>query len=512
MGEVIEVSGDRGSGTDSSIGFDFTTLGKLLPTLQGGDQESIQRSYPLQNPYDRTSPVTPLAGADRLPGEVSRFLDQLHRGDFKRRDANDRVNIFEKTDENGDNMISWGEFQKEVQGHQSKTDAETLALWNRYKPVTAASMSAETFQKLAGTGFAVADLQGKSLSANENTRTDTTGSVSVICPINLGYWGGLVRCPKNRPVVGARLKFNFVKKQADNTDNSVDKTALNAVELRCGEPLTEAPAGPLPSITATTTPPSAAASAPINSDVAKTLPATDTVTTTIDPKLNPGQNGVPNPYTTGLVQKETALERATSALEANVHLGEHMMMEQGEGVITTITEKSSDGTRMRDFIVLKSAEGKDGIWSEWNDCPSHGEVRGFRSRMSVFEPERDNSALNDLAFICDKSVSSTDVPKDLILRFGSYTDNAADLDPNGAGKTVFTDLEETNLKPYPAGELPTIADPKTDSLQTAEGGWSRSLGCGGNRFVCGFQTRLLERASDNMGLTDLKLFCCKFVQ
>jgi len=230
-----------------------TTLGKLLPTLQGGDQESIQRSYPLQNPYDRTSPVTPLAGADRLPGEVSRFLDQLHRGDFKRRDANDRVNIFEKTDENGDNMISWGEFQKEVQGHQSKTDAETLALWNRYKPVTAASMSAETFQKLAGTGFAVADLQGKSLSANENTRTDTTGSVSVICPINLGYWGGLVRCPKNRPVVGARLKFNFVKKQADNTDNSVDKTALNAVELRCGEPLTEAPAGPLPSITATTT-------------------------------------------------------------------------------------------------------------------------------------------------------------------------------------------------------------------------------------------------------------------
>lgn len=152
-----------------------------------------------------------------------------------------------------------------------------------------------------------------------------------------------------------------------------------------------------------------------------------------------------------------------------------MPLEEGadNSALNAIGLKCDDGTE------ITSAEGADGTWSDWGECPEGEFVYGFRARAQGYDKSVDNTGVNDLMFQC----RSKDMTSMKEVRFGD-PQTLAGMDRNAV-----------------------IANGATSS----EGGWSGESTCGNHGLNCGIQVRLrVEQGEegDDMGITDLRFFCC----
>eukprot|EP00401_Gymnodinium_catenatum_P007107 CAMPEP_0117584030 /NCGR_PEP_ID=MMETSP0784-20121206/67359_1 /TAXON_ID=39447 /ORGANISM="" /LENGTH=308 /DNA_ID=CAMNT_0005384813 /DNA_START=46 /DNA_END=969 /DNA_ORIENTATION=+ len=121
--------------------------------------------------------------------------------------------------------------------------------------------------------------------------------------------------------------------------------------------------------------------------------------------------------------------------------------------------------------VINSTEGPDGEWSGWLDCPAGHVIYGVRLRSQILEPGRDNSGINDLEFMCRAAAA-----------------------PYAEQPTPPRTMEELRFAGGPT-----------------QGGWSPHFACSNaGSAVCGAQVRLRidQDEGDDMGVTDMRLFCC----
>ncbi|CAD7945858.1 unnamed protein product [Amoebophrya sp. A25] len=157
------------------------------------------------------------------------------------------------------------------------------------------------------------------------------------------------------------------------------------------------------------------------------------------------------------------------------------------------------GCNDADGTLLQSASGKEGVWSEWNTCPAGMVVSGFRGRNMIYSPHvADNSALNDVGLICR---SQLDASMTIEMRFGEK--------PEGSS---------VQYAPFASGE---------EVPQVSEGGWSNQSLCrsvaatnefaegaskGPHEAICGVQTRVGSLEADNLGVTDVRFYCCDLLK
>lgn len=187
--------------------------------LRGGrySVEPAAANYPLVAPADRL-PRGPFAvsSADSLPENIGRYMDQLHERNVVRAQELRFGRALNRTDTDGDGVVSPEEFAAELQGRQNKTDTEASRLWDKYHTSSTTSMSGEEFRRLSLAGF---DLGGIA-------RNDVSSVMPVGSPVDRGFWGAGAVCPSDKYVTAARLKVQTIVVGRDNT-------GLNRVELRC---------------------------------------------------------------------------------------------------------------------------------------------------------------------------------------------------------------------------------------------------------------------------------------
>jgi len=148
-----------------------------------------------------------------------------------------------------------------------------------------------------------------------------------------------------------------------------------------------------------------------------------------------------------------------------------------------LTALNAVGLRCEDGTELSTVEGPDGSWTEWAECPTNQYIHAFKLRNMIYKISMDNSAVNDMIFLCEDQVTGNTTE----LRFG-----VADTGESGVVVAAFN-----------GGKMPT------------DGGWGLEKTCGAldqgsAGFVCGAQARLRTDTggSDDMGITDLRVFCC----
>lgn len=181
----------------------------------------------------RTGLDLPIAPQDRLPGNVARYLDQVHGREEDRQEAIRLKAIFDRADANMDGSLSREEFDGELEGRQNKTTEEVERLWGKFhlsdgggtsQGEGTTGMGEEEFSRLAKTGFDLGGLAGR----EGNEFKGVTSVLTLPNAPRLGFWGSGARCPQSTFVTGARLKVMPISGSEDNT-------ALNAVELRCSD-------------------------------------------------------------------------------------------------------------------------------------------------------------------------------------------------------------------------------------------------------------------------------------
>ncbi|CAJ1343038.1 unnamed protein product [Effrenium voratum] len=116
--------------------------------------------------------------------------------------------------------------------------------------------------------------------------------------------------------------------------------------------------------------------------------------------------------------------------------------------------------RCSDGSEVSTAEGPDGDWSNWTQCPEGQAVYGFRSQGRSSRRGLDNAGIMGLEFSCRRS-----------------------------------DLSEVSKLSFSGSFSYEVA-------------WSRELRCEPGAAVCGAQANVVKDAADSMGVADLRVYCC----
>lgn len=148
-------------------------------------------------------------------------------------------------------------------------------------------------------------------------------------------------------------------------------------------------------------------------------------------------------------------------------LAEH----QDDTALNAVGLRCSDGTE------VNTVEGPNGGWTEWAMCPEGQWVFSARARSHPYKKGQDNTALATLELGCRRP----DLGAMARLRFVAE-------EPKKERKNVVT-----GVGPVAEG-----------------GGWTKEFMCGSKAAVCGAQAHVVrdQGAGDDMGLADLRLYCC----
>jgi len=147
---------------------------------------------------------------------------------------------------------------------------------------------------------------------------------------------------------------------------------------------------------------------------------------------------------------------------------------------------------------IATAEGADGAWTEYAQCPEGEEIYALSVRIQPYRLGQDNTGINDLMFKCRSNGHS----KTATLMFGEKTPPQAQQEGYVFVNGNYVKRSETTADDQKvvvgAGKVAT------------DGGWSSELTCGTNGALCGAQGRLFNPNSDEdkMGVTDFRFFCC----
>eukprot|EP00929_Paragymnodinium_shiwhaense_P013716 TRINITY_DN121564_c0_g1_i1.p1 TRINITY_DN121564_c0_g1~~TRINITY_DN121564_c0_g1_i1.p1 ORF type:complete len:555 (-),score=90.21 TRINITY_DN121564_c0_g1_i1:76-1740(-) len=178
---------------------------------------------------------------------------------------------------------------------------------------------------------------------------------------------------------------------------------------------------------------------------------------------------------------------------------------------------------------VSSSEGPDGSWSSPQNCPDGQVVLGVSVRGMALTLGVDNSGINDLQFVCGVPVSATDREMSPASRLWAAASPHNTL-VNSAAKRLSNNLAHSFAGPH-ASHLPDIslkkavtnaADPNAAANKRlvfpggpTEGGFMLDLMCPIGDAICGTQVRLRTdqgEEGDDMGVTDVRFYCCKAVQ
>mmetsp|Transcript_96859 Transcript_96859/g.172383 ORF Transcript_96859/g.172383 Transcript_96859/m.172383 type:complete len:524 (-) Transcript_96859:49-1620(-) len=116
---------------------------------------------------------------------------------------------------------------------------------------------------------------------------------------------------------------------------------------------------------------------------------------------------------------------------------------------------------------VSTAEGLDGIWTPWRDCPEGQAVYSFRAQGSPPARGFDDAGMVNVEFSCRKP-----------------------------------DLSDLSKLSFPG------AKPSKEDVPASQGGWSKELQCGPREAVCGAQANVVKEGEDKMGVADLRVYCC----
>lgn len=124
----------------------------------------------------------------------------------------------------------------------------------------------------------------------------------------------------------------------------------------------------------------------------------------------------------------------------------------------------------------ETAEGPDGEWSAWADCPEGQQVFSVRVRTHGYSPGQDNTGINDLEVGC----RSSDLSAHSCIRFGHKL---------RASKNVVV----------------------AESPVARGGGWMQKMRCSPAAAMCGIRANVVRdqgEGGDNLGIANLKVYCC----
>lgn len=179
---------------------------------------------------------------------------------------------------------------------------------------------------------------------------------------------------------------------------------------------------------------------------------------------------------------------------------------------------------------ITSAQGQEGQWTAWHDCPAGSAIDAMHVRMLPYDAQMDNLGITDLVFDCRKVAADS----------GGLHEFGGNLTTGCLSETGKTDSKGKSCAQYTRADQCGAADDadftsssmccicgggtNTDPsipVDTRDlGGWDMPQKCGldkdGNQqFFCAVQTRVLAgqvtSTRDNMGLTQLDLQCCSAI-
>lgn len=175
-----------------------------------------------------------------------------------------------------------------------------------------------------------------------------------------------------------------------------------------------------------------------------------------------------------------------------------------------------------------SAEGEQGTWTEWRDCPAGSAIDAVHARVLPFDANIDNLGITDLVFDCRQLAADAGGlhQPEGNLTTGCHNTDGGKKDRDGKPCSEYQQTAQCGAyddADFAAASLCCLCgggentDPSIPVDTRDMGGWELPKRCGldadgRQQFVCAVQTRVLAgrttSASDNMGLTQLDLQCC----
>jgi hypothetical protein len=177
---------------------------------------------------------------------------------------------------------------------------------------------------------------------------------------------------------------------------------------------------------------------------------------------------------------------------------------------------------------ITSAEGEQGTWTQWHDCPAGSAIDAVHVRTLPYDRNVDNLGITDLVFDCRKLQTDAEGLHEPTgnLTTGCFNVDNGKKDTDGATCADYTQAHQCGAADdddFSASSLCCLCgggdntDPAIPVDQRDLGGWEQPKRCtldpdGNQQFLCAVQTRVLagrvESTRDNMGLTQLDLQCC----
>lgn len=227
-------SGDSGDAGSTLTPLEKRTLIASKDKLRPPYAWRSSGNYPLVAPADRSvsskgkalgwldgssgDDPWPVASTETVAQKFSKYFQQVHDREQRRKDALKLDRAFNAADLNGDQQVSRAEYLAEVGDRQNKTEKEAEHLWEHAQIGEVPSLNKQEFRRLWRAGFDLGSID----------RNDTTSISSLVGtgPYR-GFWGSGAACPASTFVTGARLKV------MPPAGAKLDDTGLNGVVFRC---------------------------------------------------------------------------------------------------------------------------------------------------------------------------------------------------------------------------------------------------------------------------------------